>query len=207
MLRYIFYREHKYVLYAVTELERLIAKTDFTSNEEVSKVSVELLAIREMLHFHAAHEDKFHQLLRDKNSEVHLDIERDHLNHDAIFEVLTQKLSNIQSAVDSADRILRGRDFYLAYRDFEMENLRHINQEELVVMPELQRLYADAELMKIEADSYERMTVEQMVHMITVLFPQMNTEDHQAFFSDIQRTQPQKYLSLKAKLLSTLGWE
>ena len=64
-------------------------------------------------------------------------------------------------------------------------------------MPELQRLYSDEELIKIEADTYELMTPENMVHMITVLFPHMNAEDHQAFFSEIEITQPEKFTTVK----------
>jgi hypothetical protein len=196
MLRYIFYREHKYVLFAVTELERLIAKTDFTINAAVEKIVTELTSIQEMLHFHAQHEDKFHTLLRAKNSQVHYSIEQDHRYHVGIFTALQQKLSTILACTAQDERILLGRDFYLAYREFEVENLRHLNEEERVIMPELQRLYPDSELMKIEADTYERMTVEEMDDMIGVLFPQMNADDHQAFLQDIKKIQPKKFSAL-----------
>lgn len=197
MLRYIFYRAHKYVIFAVTELERLIAKTDFTNDSEVKLVATELASIQKMLHFHAKHEDKFHQLLQEKNSHVHHAIEADHQEHSRIFDNLQKKLGAILARGNNDERILLGRDLYLSYREFEAQNLRHLNEEERVLMPELQRLYSDDELMKIEADTYELMTTEDMVHMITVLFPHMNTEDHQAFFHEIEITQPKKFYAVK----------
>ncbi len=201
-MRYIFYREHKYVLYAVTELERLIAKTDFTDNIAVTKISFELTDIQEMLHFHAQHEDKFHQLLRAKGSSVHVRIEAEHREHETIFAELHKKLAKLQTLEKHEERILLGRDFYLAYREFEAINLRHLNEEEFVLMPELQRLYTDDELKKIEAATYKIMTVAQMREMLDVLFPQMNRDDQQTFLQDIKQAAPEKFAELNKTLVN-----
>ena len=196
-MRYIFYRAHKYVLYAITELERLIAKTDFTADTMVNKIKDELSEIQKMLHFHAQHEDKFHELLHAKGSTVHHKIDADHHEHDAIFASLNKKLAKILATKEPNERILLGRDFYLAYREFEVENLRHLNEEERILMPELQRLYTDAELKQVEFAVYNIMTADHMKEMIKVLFPHMNPDDHQSFLDEIQEAEPQKFAQLR----------
>ena len=37
------------------------------------------------------------------------------------------------------------------------------------------------------------MTPEQMIHMMEVLFPHMNITDKEAFLTDIQESQPEKF--------------
>ena len=79
-----------------------------------------------------------------------------------------------------------GYDFYLSFREFEAKNLEHINEEERIIMPELQRLYTDEELRQgIDFKIYQSMTAEQMFHMLKVLFPQYNVDDKLAFLKDI----------------------
>ncbi len=50
------YREHKYVSFALSELERLIAKTDFNDDAAIDRIQSEWQRIREMLEGHAYHE-------------------------------------------------------------------------------------------------------------------------------------------------------
>lgn len=62
------YREHKYVSFALSELERLIAKTDFTDDAAVAEIQNEWLRVKEILERHAHHEEhNFHALLERKD--------------------------------------------------------------------------------------------------------------------------------------------
>ena len=56
-MRYKFYREHKYVSFALNDLERQIAKTNFRSLEEIEKIKNEFETIVQMLKGHAQHEN------------------------------------------------------------------------------------------------------------------------------------------------------
>lgn len=188
------YREHKYVSFALSELERRIAKADFTNNADIEYAQQEWLAVKEMLKGHARHEEEnFHALLEKKGSTVHREAHEDH-------ERQEESLENLQHLLDAAftsfDRIEAGYQFYLAYRKFVADNLLHLHEEETKLLPELQRLCTDEELRAIEHPIYEVMTSDEMKEMLQVLFPHMNPSDKYAFLTDIKLAQPKKFLQL-----------
>jgi hemerythrin-like domain-containing protein len=188
------YREHKYVSFALHELERLIAKTDFTEDAALDHVQEQWRSLKEMLEGHAHHEENnFHPLLEKKGSAVHHDAHDEHDHQEHELEELERQLEGIKN---SGDREEAGYQFYLAYRKFVGENLLHLHKEETQILPELQRLYTDKELRAIEHPVYEIMTVEEMAEMVQVLFPHMNIADKCAFMMDIRLAQPQKFSEL-----------
>jgi len=193
-MRYKFYREHKYVSFRFNELERLIAQTDFTSDDALQNVKIAFDALIELLEGHAHYENNMlHPLLKKKNSAVYqqIEAEHDHFNEEVIF--LRNLLDKIGSSASRDDKIEAGYQFYLQFRKFVGENLIHLHEEETIILPELQRLYADDELRQVEIDTYHRMTPEQMVHMLEALFPHMNIHDREVFLHDIQSAEPEKF--------------
>lgn len=185
------YREHKYVSFALSELERLIAKTDFTDSVAIALIQREWQSVKEMLKAHAYHEEhNFHALLEKKGSTIHLHAHEDHENQEEIITDLECLLDAIQR---SPEPIEAGYQFYLAYRKFVGDNLLHLHEEEAKLLPELQRLCTDEELRAIEYTTYEVMTPEQMTKMVQILFPHMNFSDKCAFLTDIRLAQPKKF--------------
>ncbi len=188
------YREHKYVSFALNELERLIAKTDFTNDSAIEHIQNEWQSIKEMLKGHALHEEQnIHALLEKKGSTVHREAHNDHDHQEETLENLQHLLDAVKK---SPDRIEAGYQFYLAYRKFVGDNLLHLHEEESRLLPELQRLCTDEELRAIEHPTYDLMTAEEMVEMVQVLFPHMNFTDKCAFLTDIRLAQPKKFLQL-----------
>lgn len=188
------YREHKYVSFALSELERLIAKTDFTDDAALDHIQNEWQRLREMLEGHAYHEEQnFHVLLEKKGSTIHHEAHKDH-------EHLEETLKTLQHLLDAMkanpDRIEAGYQFYLIYRKFVGDNLLHLHEEETKLLPELQKLCTDEELRALEHPTYKLMTVEEILEMVQVLFPHMNFSDKCAFLTDIKLAQPQKFLQL-----------
>jgi DUF438 domain-containing protein len=188
------YREHKYVSFALSELERLIAKTDFREDAAIEHLQKEWQSIKELLQAHADHEENhFHALLEKKGSTIHHDAHHDHEHQE-------ETLNTLQSLLDatkiSSDRLEAGYQFYLAYRKFVGDNLLHLHEEETKLLPELQRLCTDAELRAIEHPTYEVMSVEDLTQMLNILFPHMNFSDRCAFLIDIQESQPKKFLEV-----------
>lgn len=166
------YREHKYVSFALSELERLIAKTDFTDDAAIAHIQSEWQGIREMLEGHAYHEEhNFHALLKKKGSTIHHEAHNDHEHQKETLKSLQHLLDAVKT---SPDRIESGYQFYLAYRKFVGDNLLHLHEEETKLLPELQRLSNDEELRAIEHPTYNLMTAQEMVEMLQVLFPHMN---------------------------------
>ena len=192
------YREHKYVSFALSELEKLIAKTDFTDDAAIDHIQNEWQRTTEMLEGHAYHEENnFHTLLERKGSTIHHEAHNDHEHQE-------ETLKNLQSLLDavktSPDRIEAGYQFYLVYRKFVGDNLLHLHEEETKLLPELQRLCTDEELRAIEHPTYELMTEDEMVEMMQILFPHMNYSDKCAFLTDIKLAQPKKFLGVRNKL-------
>ncbi len=193
-MRYRFYREHKYVSFMLTEYERLLAKTDFSSISAVNALKEPLRLLHALMNGHAAYENSaIHELLRQKSSTAHEAIEKDHEEHEQQFEAFTAGLENITNCADEQMRQSLGYLFYLSFRFFVAENLRHIHIEETVIMPALQKLYSDEELSTVEAKTYDHMTSEQMIQMMEHLFPHMDLNDKIFFLGDIKKTQPEKF--------------
>lgn len=147
-MRVTLYREHKYVSFALSELERLIAKTDFTDDVAIHHIQNEWQSIKEMLEGHAYHEEhNFHALLEKKGSTIHHEAHKDHEHQE-------ETLKNLQNLLDafktSPDRIEAGYQFYLIYHKFVGDSLLHLHEEETKLLPELQRLCTDEELRAIE---------------------------------------------------------
>lgn len=204
--RYRVYREHKYVLCFLAELEQFIAKMDFRSNAQLDELSSKLDSLIDLMEGHAEHEDKtIHQLLRNKGSQVQISIEADHQFHNEVFTRLKAKLQSIQTCKNLKERISLGYEFYLNFREFEMHNLKHMNEEESIVMPELQRLYTDEELRSgIDFKTYEIMNPDEMFDMLKVLFPTYNADDKKAFLKDVLDAQPEKFKIIFPKVSSQL---
>jgi GNAT superfamily N-acetyltransferase len=199
------YREHKYVSFLLSELERLVAKTDFTDSAAIAHVQSEWLRVKEMLEGHAYHEEhNFHALLEKKGSAIHREAHDDHEQQEETLKHLQLLLDAIKT---SPDPVEAGYQFYLAYRKFVGDNLLHLHEEETKLLPELQRLCTDEELRAIEHPTYEVMTTDEMREMVQILFPHMNFSDKCAFLTDIKLAQPHKFLQLWERASSFLSAE
>lgn len=205
LIRYKFYREHKYLSFVLNDLERLIAKTNFQISQEVEKVTEQFKAAVELLKGHAEYEDNcLHVLLKQKNSKVYEHIEKDHGVLDETLNNLQLLLDKVNFSVSTAEKIEAGYQFYIAYRNFVGENLIHLHEEETVILPELQRLYSDKELKAVEAKTYAILTPEELIDMLQVLFPHMNADDKNTFLTDIKECQPEKYAIIWPKIRSQI---
>jgi hypothetical protein len=204
-MRYKFYREHKYVSFRFDELERLIARTDFRKETELNKVKRAFEELIALLEAHAHYEDTaLHVLLKQKNSAVYKHIEEDHKNLDPQIASLRGLLSQISEARTDEDKVEAGYQFYLWFRKFSGDNLLHLHEEETIILPELQRLYSDEELKKVEAATYNIMTTDQLIHMMQELFPQMNPSDWEVFLTDIRDAVPAKFVEAWNGIKSTM---
>jgi len=196
-MRYKFYREHKYVSAAVNDVERLIAKIDFRKQDEVAKVKQAFDALIHMLKGHAHYENEtLHELLRKKGSEVYKHVEQDHVQYEQQIADLEERLKKVMESSEPEEQVELGYQFYVWFRKFAGDNLLHLHEEETVILPELQRLYSDEELSKVEFKTYNMMTPEDMIEMLEVLFPHMNPSDHEVFLADIRACDPEKFAAI-----------
>lgn len=196
-MRYQFYREHKYVSAALNDLERLIARADFCDEKDLEKVKNEFESLAGMLKGHAEYENsRLHVLLKQKGVLICEHAEEDHVEQDRQLEKIGKMIQAISRECEEEKRIEQGYHLYLTYRKFVADNLAHLHEEEMRILPELQKHYSDEELQQVEAIAYREMTPEQMVEMMGVLFPHMNLHDQKAILSDIESLEPEKFKSL-----------
>lgn len=81
--------------------------------------------------------------------------------------------------------------------------LKHLYDEEKIILPELQRLYSDEELAALQAKTYAKMTPEQMLGMLDVVFPHMNQDDMNFFINEMKAAEPQKFEIVWSQLPDT----
>lgn len=193
-LRYRFYRAHKYITYELYQFDMRLGKVDFTSDADIDRIKSDFEAIINLLEGHAAYEDEaIHDLLREKNSTIHEAVESEHQTHHQQFSHLKESLQLLLTNNNPTERIQLGHHFYLSFRLFLSDMLRHLYDEEIVILPELQRLYTDEELQALSFNTYSKMEVKHIVGMIQTLFPHMNADDHAFFLEEILECEPEKF--------------
>ncbi len=193
-MRYRFYRIHKYVCFELAEFDHAVATTDFADANACDKLKEKFANLTGMLKHHAEYEDMhIHEFLRQKSSHLQNTLEKEHQEHEKAFHDLAEQLEKIVVAQTHSQKIILGNDFYLAYRLFYSEMLKHLYDEERILLPELQALYSDAELAKLQAKTYQKMTPEQMLGMLHVFFPHANPEDMMFFTNEMKAAEPEKF--------------
>jgi iron-sulfur cluster repair protein YtfE (RIC family) len=200
-MRYRFYRVHKYVCFELAEFERASARTDFLDPTACLALKEKLINLTHLLRHHGEYEDAhIHDLLRHKNSRLQLEIEKEHQEHEKAFNDLVHQLDKVTTIQDHSEKIQMGNEFYLSYRLFYSEMLKHLYDEEKILLPELQALYSDDELAKLQAKTYQKMTSEDMLGMLNVLFPHANPEDMRFFTHEMKTAEPEKFEKVWAQL-------
>lgn len=209
MTRRRLYTEHKYVTYTLSEFSRYVAKTDFSSNDQIAEVKEKFGGVKGLMHGHAAHEnERIHELLRRKGSNVQDAIETDHAGHDSTFHSLDEVLELSLTETDVEQKKAAGYRFYLEFQKFEASNLMHQFYEETQIMPELHRLYTDEEILEfVDKHSYEQMSGEDLAGMMQELFPHFNKDDRYGMLNDIRLAQPAKFQAALSGVLPSLSPE
>src|SRR5690606_20188734 len=120
-------------------------------------------------------------------------LEKEHQEHEQAFNDLIHQLENVTTVQNRCEKILMGNEFYLSYCLFYSEMLKHLYDEEKIILPELKALYSDEELAQLQAKTYQQMTPEQMLGMLNVLFPHAITEDMRFFANEMKAAEPEKF--------------
>ncbi|HVT61939.1 MAG TPA: hypothetical protein VHD33_00415 [Legionellaceae bacterium] len=208
-MRHRLYREHKYVASVISVFRKTVGCADFSSCQMVDEIKIKLKEVIDLMQGHALHENTvIHELLRAKNSKIFESVESDHAAHADCFSNLLQTLEKISCTTDISQKIELGYQFYLDVQRFEADNLHHQLYEETVILKALQQLYTDEELLSLtDAKIYAVMTPEDMVGMLTVLFPYCNADDREAFLNDIYRTEPHKFMAIWPRIQTLIPHE
>lgn len=207
-MRYRLYREHKYLLLRFHDLLQQCGITDFASEKEFSKLKMMFEQLVMLLEGHADYEEtRIHKLLIARGSSMGIAADTDHAHHKVIESEIRAIFERISKENNSPVKQEAGYQLYLKLRDFLKETLEHLDYEEKVLMPELQRLCTDDELREIYFISYRQMLPEQMVHMIEELSSVMSLQDKIVYFTDMNLCEPEKFAIAWQKLKELVAEE
>lgn len=205
-LRYQFYREHKRLSALANDVERAIAKADFTLDNQIDDIKKQLDQLFYLIEEHAHYEDsQIHPLLEKKNSDAHQKAQQDHRDHEKLFIALQNELGDVKKATDKVIKINLGYQFHLNYRHYVAELLFHFHEEETHVLPELQKLFSDTELSAVDAAVYKSIgtdpyhvvnPVEELINMMKTLAPHMNRFDREATLLELQKARPDDFKAI-----------
>jgi hypothetical protein len=175
-------------------LIQFIGSLNFSEIDAVAQAKDRMQNLKFLLEGHADYEEsRIHTILKERGSLLFQKAELEHNNHTLFFEKADKCLMDIENRQNPADKNHLGYLFYLELREFFAQNLIHFDYEEKVILPELQRLTSDEDILEIDSQTYRQMTSDQMIHMMDVLFPHMNSDDRFTFLKDIKDCQPEKF--------------
>ena len=196
-MRYKLYREHKYISAAVNDVVRLLAKADFLLPETITEVKKAFAGLWPVLAWHSQYEDEvYHPLLAAHGVYDFAQIETDHLENKQKIIALEARLAAIAALTDPTERVEQGYQLYLAFRKFSTQNLEHLDIEEEVLLPALQKLCSDQELRVAEFAIYQTMPLEEIIRIIKVILPHMNVHDRRAILTDFKACDAQLFVAL-----------
>ncbi|MGZ3273773.1 MAG: hypothetical protein ACXU8Z_08435, partial [Caulobacteraceae bacterium] len=129
-----------------------------------------LADLRRQLHLsarHLAHEDReIHTALEARCPGASERLVRAHDEHRAAFV----ELDVLIALVEQPDALPAAwRRLYLRFSEFVAEDLAHMAEEELVVLPVLQSLFTDAELAEIEGRVMQQIAPEDLVAYLRIM--------------------------------------
>lgn len=199
-MQYRMYCVHKYLCSRLFSLEGQIATTNFSDDAQATAIKQKLTEFESLLAAHSGFEEKLiHPLLRERGSKVHVSMETEHQEHDAMIAKMHRTLTEILSQSNESERLLLSHQFYLSYRLFISHILTHLHHEETFIVEELKKLYTPEELAAINRKGYQNMPYEIILNMVSIQFPYMDHHDKTYILASLKAADPDKYLRLVAE--------
>lgn len=186
-----FYRGvHKSLRMAMTSLMVRIGATDPADDAAVARVLGELRTQLSLSAHHLANEDhEIHTALEARAPGAAARLADAHEHHRDAFEGLECLARSVEQATAAARATALHR-LYLEFSRFVAADLAHMAEEEQVVLPVLQALFSDTELMGIEDRIMSRVTPAEMVAMGRLLIPAATREERISMLSALRANGP-----------------
>ncbi len=197
---------HRFMRNFLSDFGTAIGKCDFRIPSQVTALEQRFLSFQQLLDGHAAHEDKaYHPKLKGKDENVLAEAEKQHQNLDNQVKLLTEIFYSAKSSQINNEKLKHGYEFLIRYNDFLADYFKHLNYEEMVIMPTLNRFYSREEIRQVTFNTYSHMSPQQFIDMFTRMDPYLNTYEKTVFLIDLQECEPAKFdevLPLIAQKLS-----
>lgn len=181
---------HKAVRLALCDMVARAGQTDFENAAEAAAFRDDLAAVLEFCEHHAKHEDRFVAPALAGHVQGALEVfEQGHPR----LERMIAELATLGNAALDAPAGARARVGQILYRHlaaFAAENLAHMAEEERTIVPLLQRLYSDAELMAQHDQIIAAIPQDELAYSMTWILRASNPAERDGMVSAMLQQAP-----------------
>jgi hypothetical protein len=176
---------HKGLRKALFGLALQAGAADAGSAEEMGGLAGKAREVFHFLEHHALNEDRFLVPMMEGKAMPHgAEMRYDH----GVLEEALKDLRARASALARSPASLHG--FYLALNRFIADYLRHIDEEETVVMPALHEALTDEDLAGFSRQSVAATAPQDQAMMLSHMFPAMSPQELKGFFDGVRKGAP-----------------
>jgi hemerythrin-like domain-containing protein len=162
---------HRGLRRAETDLLARIGATDGDNADAVADMIARFRKFLRLARFHLVDENEFvHTALEERLPGSSARLAEDHSAHERSFEELDGMLTAIESMrADSRDPLVKA--LYLRFSEFVAHDFEHMLEEETVVLPLMQGMFSDEELVAIEQQIITSIPPDVMLEFIAIMVP------------------------------------
>lgn len=162
---------HKGLRYALTALLVRLGACGGDDAQETAELMADLRTQLHLSEHHLANEDlHVHTALEARAPGAGARLNRDHDHHRETFAEIEALVAAVERA-DVVERRKRLQALYLRFSLFVADDLAHMAEEEQLILPVLQSLFSDAELIEIEIRIKQALAPEELVSFGRMMLP------------------------------------
>ena len=188
---YDFYKApHKGLRLAESQMLARLGACDGAEPEELAALLRDLVSLLHMAEHHLENEDKWiHTALEVRAPGATNRLVRDHLHHRETFEQLEALIGQVET-VGAEGRGRALHSLYLRFVRFMADDFAHMAEEEELMMPVLQSLFSDEELVAIEGQIVAGLSPQEKVSFGRFMIPAATPADRIAFLGGVRANAP-----------------
>jgi hemerythrin-like domain-containing protein len=173
--RYDFYGKiHKGLRLAQSQLLVRLGACGGDDAVELALLLADLAGFLGMAEHHLENEDRWiHTALEARAPGAARGLAQDHAHHHHAFEELKTLMSGVRAA-DGENRARALHLLYLRFSRFMAADLEHMAEEEQLILPVLQSLFTDEELMGVEGEIVSRLDLDETIAFARLMIPASN---------------------------------
>ncbi len=188
---------HKYLECVSVDILLQLAKVSYTDKKTLDVIITDIENFQAMLSAHATWEEQFvFKYLAEEMTKAEV---QHHRQLESILQSILQKLKSSNIAQSKSLHHI-----YLGFRKFHSDLLLHLYDEETKIMSKLCKKLSDQQLRQIDQEIYSQMSAQDMVDMVSKLFPPCNLEERLAVIEDLQRVNAIEFEKAESELIKYL---
>ncbi|MCA9588745.1 MAG: hypothetical protein KC657_25690 [Myxococcales bacterium] len=194
---------HKALRHTLAGLLSSLGATSFASAEAPQALMDELEAALVFSERHIEHEDAFIRgPLLERAPTAVPSLDAAHLEHERLVAEIRGLARAVQTS-SAAARPALARALYLQVGAFVADTLVHMNEEERVVQPLLERLFTDEELLEMHGKIIASISPGEMLEVTRRMIPAVSLEERVAILAGARASAPPEAFAAVAEVART----